>query len=316
MTIKVLVVGGAGYVGGCLTDELIKQKIPFSVYDNLTYEEKYLKDVEFVFGDIRDRTKLKKLLSGYSHVVWLAAIVGDGAGAVDPELTYEINYKSTLWLAKNFAGRILFPSTCAVYGFNDEVVNEKSPLNPLSDYAKSKVEAEKALKDNNSLIFRIGTAFGLGDAYTRLRMDLGVNLMSVKAASEGKLVVYGGKQWRPFVHVREIAKAFVDNLFSSKIGVYNLTMQNLKLLDVAKEIKRQTRCKIEVMTQESLGSYNTDPTEGINAKLFTPSPKYDISYGVNEMISLVKSGRVKNFEDARFSNERYLKKIIEEYKKF
>lgn len=313
---KVLVVGGAGYVGGCITDELIKRKIPFTVYDNLTYEERYLKDLDFIFGDIRDRGKLKKLFPRYSHVIWLAAIVGDGAGAIDPNLTYEINFKCTLWLARNFKGRILFPSTCAVYGFNEKVVNEGSSLNPLSDYAKSKVKAEKALKYNNCLIFRIGTAFGLGDGHSRIRMDLGVNLMSVKAATKGELVVFGGKQWRPFVHVKEIAKAFVDNLDNTAKGIYNLTMQNLRLIDVAKEIKKQTGCKIELKTQDSPGSYNTDPTRGIKNKLFTERPKYDISYGVSEMIALANFRKVRNFDDDRFSNEKYLRKIIKEYKKY
>lgn len=313
---KILVVGGAGYVGGCITDELIKRKIPFTVYDNLTYEERYLKDLDFVFGDIRDREKLKKLLPKYSHAIWLAAIVGDGAGAINPALTYEINYRSTLWLAGNFKGRIFFPSTCAVYGFSEKVVNEDTPPNPLSDYARSKLKAETALKDSNSLIFRIGTAFGLGDGHSRLRMDLGVNLMSIKASTEGKLVVFGGKQWRPFVHVKEIAKACVDNLDTKAKGIYNLTMQNIRLINVAREIKRQTRCKIELRIQGSPGSYNSDPTRGIDNKLFTKRPKYDISYGISEMIALAKSGRVKNFNDDRFSNEKYLRKIIKEYKKY
>src|SRR5260221_403050 len=102
----VLVVGGAGYIGGSVTDELLKRKIPFSVYDNLTYEQQYLKPVDFIFGDIRDTEKLKKFLPNYSHIIWLAALVGDGACAIKPLLTKVINQDSLEWLADNYSGRI------------------------------------------------------------------------------------------------------------------------------------------------------------------------------------------------------------------
>src|SRR5579859_1012785 len=113
---KVLVVGGAGYIGGAVTDILLQKKIPFTVYDNLTYENHYLKPVDFLYGDVRDHKKLKKLLPEYSHVIWLAAIVGDGACAINPLLTKEVNQDSVAWVSNQFDGRIIFTSTCSVYG--------------------------------------------------------------------------------------------------------------------------------------------------------------------------------------------------------
>src|SRR5579859_3980258 len=140
---KVLVVGGAGYIGGAVTDVLFQKKIPFTVYDNLTYENHYLKPVDFIYGDVRDTSKLKKLLPSYTHIIWLAAIVGDGASAINPSLTKAVNQDSIAWLVKHFTGRIIFTSTCSVYGVNHELVHEASPTNPLSIYAQTKLEAEK-----------------------------------------------------------------------------------------------------------------------------------------------------------------------------
>src|SRR3989338_9116543 len=122
---KGLVVGGACYIGGSVTDCLMAEKIPFAVYDNLTFENHYLKPADFVYGDIRDPAKLGELLLGVSHVIWLAALVGDGACEIKPELAKEINQNSVAWLAENFRGRILFTSTCSVYGANLKPVTEK-----------------------------------------------------------------------------------------------------------------------------------------------------------------------------------------------
>ena len=112
---NILVVGGAGYVGGGIVDNL-KDDHQVTVYDSLIYEESFRKEVDFVYGDVRDQNKLKKLLDQNDAVIWLAALVGDGACAINPELTFEINSESVRFLAKNFKKRIVFLSTCSVYG--------------------------------------------------------------------------------------------------------------------------------------------------------------------------------------------------------
>jgi len=154
-------VGGAGYIGGAVTELLVAERIPFAVYDSLVYEPHYLKRVDFVCGDVRDTPKLEAVLANYTHVIWLAAIVGDGACDVNPELTVEINQEAVQWLAKNYHGRIVFTSTCSVYGQFDTEVDEESGVQPLSLYAKTKLAAEGFLQEENSLIFRLGTAFGI-----------------------------------------------------------------------------------------------------------------------------------------------------------
>ena len=127
---KVLVVGGAGYIGGAVTELLSTEKIPFSVYDSLVYEPHYLKKVDFVCGDVRDTARLKALLANYTHVIWLAAIVGDAACEVSPELTVGVNQRAVGWLAENYHGRIVFTSTCSVYGQYDSEVDEDAPVQP------------------------------------------------------------------------------------------------------------------------------------------------------------------------------------------
>ncbi|RPG61811.1 MAG: NAD-dependent epimerase/dehydratase family protein, partial [Flavobacteriaceae bacterium TMED238] len=127
---NILVVGGAGYVGGGIVDKL-KSKHNVTVYDSLIYEESYRKDVNFVNGDIRDTHKLLPLLDKSDAVIWLAALVGDGACAINPKLTFEINSESVKFLVENFKKRIVFLSTCSVYGAQDGLLDESSSVNPL-----------------------------------------------------------------------------------------------------------------------------------------------------------------------------------------
>lgn len=312
---KVLVVGGAGYIGGGVTDELIKKQIPFSVFDNLTYEHHYLKPVDFIYGDIRDTKHLKSILPNYSHIIWLAALVGDPACAINPSLTKEINQGPVEWLANNYDGRILFTSTCSVYGANDLPVTEESVINPLSVYAQTKYKAESYLINKNSLIFRLGTAFGISDTYARIRMDLAVNYMTMNALKKGYLQVFGGSQWRPFIHVKDIAKFLVANLDSNKNGIYNLATKNLTVIELAKKIQKITNCEIKT-TEEKFQdnrNYNADTTKAKNANILTDHTEYTIEYGIEQIKNLVNEKRVNNLESDIYSNVKKLNSIIEEY---
>src|SRR3989344_5507875 len=253
---KVLVVGGAGYIGGSVTDILQERGIPFTVYDNLLYEHHYLKPVDFVFGDVRDTKKLKKLLPKYSHIIWLAAVVGDAACQVRPSLTAEVNRDAVEWLSKNFRGRIVFTSTCSVYGENINEAKETTKPKPLSLYARTKLEAEQFLKKKDTVVLRLGTVFGVSDYFSRLRMDLAVNYMTASAATKGKLSVYGGNQWRPFIHVYNVAEAIVNALTLPKPGIYNLAALNYQIKKLGKEIASITKCKIEYVKSKSKDERN------------------------------------------------------------
>jgi nucleoside-diphosphate-sugar epimerase len=309
---KILVVGGAGYIGGIVTDALIKKSIPFTVYDNLLYEHQYLKPVDFIYGDVRDTEKLKKLLPNYTHTIWLAAIVGDAACQVNPALTVAVNQESTKWLAENYDGRIIFTSTCSVYGQHDSLVTENSSLNPLSIYAKTKVQAEKNLGGENSLIFRLGTAFGVSDVHSRLRMDLVVNYMTANALTKGKLSVFGGSQWRPLVHVKDIGETIVNNLDRPVRGIYNLAAENIQIKELAKIISDMTGCKIEYTPQkfEDQRDYHVTTDKAVKDGVFNPNTLRTIQYGVRELMELIKNGRIKYTENDIYFNERHVASLM------
>ena len=135
---KILIVGGAGYIGGPLTDVLLDDNFEVTIYDNLLYEDRYLKQANFIFGDVRDQKKLAKIINNYDSVVWLAGIVGDQACAIDTKTTQQVNFDSVKWLVDNYKGKIIFTSTCSIYGVNNDLINESAEPNPLSFYASSK----------------------------------------------------------------------------------------------------------------------------------------------------------------------------------
>lgn len=314
--IKVLVVGGAGYIGGAVTDILIAQKIPFSVYDKLVYEHQYLKPVDFIYGDIRDYKKLKFVLPKYTHVIWLAAIVGDPGCQIDEWMTRAVNVEPVKWLVKNYKGRILFASTCSVYGKSDSMLTESSPTNPLSLYARSKLEVEAVLaKHPNVLMYRIGTAYGVSDHHSRIRLDLAVNLLSFKAINEGKLTYFGGTQWRPFIHVKDIATAFVNGLNNKAKGIHNLITENSQIKDLAKKVSKLTNCKVEAIEQpfQDERNYHVNADKAKKAGLLKDL-KYNLDDGIKEITALASFSRVSPEETVHF-NEKHLAGLMKDNKK-
>ena len=310
--IKVLVVGGAGYIGGAVTDILLAKKIPFTVYDRLVYEHQYLKPVDFIFGDVRDYKKLKSILPKYTHVIWLAAIVGDVGCQVDEWMTKAVNTESVKWLTKNYKGRILFASTCSVYGKSDSKLTELSEVNPLSLYARSKIESESYLvKHPNALIYRIGTAYGVSDHHSRVRLDLAVNVLSLKGVSDGRLTYFGGTQWRPFIHVKDIARAFVNGINSDAKGIYNLTTENVQIKDLAKRIGVLTKSKVEATGHpfQDQRNYHVSAAKAKKAGLLN-GLKYNLEHGISEMTSLASFHRVSPDESDVHFNERHLATLL------
>ena len=304
---KILIVGGAGYIGGALTDILLKTKHEIRVYDALLFEESYLKDVPFIYGDIRNKEHLKQQFKWADAVVWLAALVGDGACALNPEISTELNQDMVKWLAENYNGRIIFMSTCSVYGEHDKVLDEKAPTNPLSVYASTKLAAEDYLKNKNAIIFRLGTIFGLGDNYSRIRLDLVLNTLTTRAIVDGKIKVFGGEQWRPLLHVRDAAQAVADNLESSHTGVYNLHKDNVKIIDLAKEVKKHIpKLEMEIVDIKFQDARNYKVDSSKATKTLGFSPKYTAEDGIKEVKKLIEEHRIKDVNNPRYSNQNYL----------
>ena len=303
---NVLVVGGAGYVGGGIVDKL-KQKHNVTVYDSLIYEESYRKDVNFVYGDIREKDKLLNLFDNNDAVIWLAALVGDGACSINPELTFQINSESVKFLVDNFKKRIVFLSTCSVYGAQEGVLDENSSINPLSEYASSKVQAEEFLKNSNSIIFRLGTLFGISDEFSRIRLDLVVNILVTKALTEGKLTVFGGEQWRPLLHVNDVANAIDHTIEQDVTGVFNLHYENFKILDIANAIiEKIPSATIETTPMKFQDARNYQVSSEKLLKKTGFKAKYDLKTGIEEVFNLISNNRIKNVNHIRYSNQNFL----------
>ncbi len=307
---KVLVVGGAGYVGGAVTDILLESSHEFRVYDALLYEEDFRKRVPFVRGDVRERDRLAPLLDWADAVVWLAALVGDGACALHPDVAVDINQTSVEWLAKRFDGRIVFLSTCSVYGAQDKELDEGSPINPLSVYAVTKLAAEKSLEGKNAISFRLGTLFGVGDLFSRIRLDLVVNTLVVRAATSNLIKVYGGDQFRPLLHVRDAAKTVVENLDTAETGVYNLNKQNVRIIDLAYQVRNHfpdlSIERTEIKFQDAR-NYRVRSDKAKDALGFLPTCSIDD--GIEEVKELVVNRRIRDVNNPRYTNQMFLEQF-------
>ena len=310
---NVLIVGGAGYIGGFLTSHLMNSDYNVTVYDNLLFENRFLKKCNFIYGDIRDTRKLDSIINSYDVVIWLAGLVGDGACAVNHQLTKTLNVDTVKWLVDNYGGKIVFPSTCSIYGMNNNLISENAAPNPLSLYAATKLEAERYVLSNaqNALIFRLGTLFGLGDRHSRMRLDLVANILSMRAARGQPLTIFGGEQWRPLLHVRDVSTAISHCLDNEISGLYNLSYKNYMIKDLGTEIKKVIPdCDIEYtdMKFEDLRNYKVK-----NDKILSTGwrPQYDIQDGIKQIYTLISERRVKDTTDIIYSNAAYMRRLNE-----
>jgi nucleoside-diphosphate-sugar epimerase len=217
---RIAILGGAGYIGSILVRRLLEDGRQVVVLDRLDFGRQAISpslenpDCTLIEGDFRDVALLIRALRDADAVVHLGAIVGDRACALHESETIDVNFRAVDTISRVAAGlgvsRLVFASTCSVYGASPEIVDEQSNLNPVSLYATTKIDSENLLLSRREpnfhpVILRLGTAFGWSQ---RPRFDLVVNLLAAKAHFENKAVIYNGRQWRPFIHVEDIARAF------------------------------------------------------------------------------------------------------------
>jgi nucleoside-diphosphate-sugar epimerase len=307
---RVLLVGGAGYIGGLTCDYLINECFDVTVYDNLLYENRFLKNIPFIYGDIRDTAKLFKASEDCDVVVLMAALVGDPACSVDHVLTEEINYKAI----KDFcevvspSKHLIFMSTCSVYGAQDGLLNEDSPTNPLSSYASTKLKAEHHILAKNGTIFRLGTVFGLGDTYSRLRLDLVVNVLTMKAVRDGEITINGGDQWRPIIAVKDIAGYVTEACRERHVGVYVLSLENVIIRELGEKVSRlipNTKVTYNEISFQDARNYKVDNAKSL--KRFKYKPIVTVEDEVARMVALFEENRIENPEDKIYHNGAFLK---------
>jgi nucleoside-diphosphate-sugar epimerase len=199
----------------------------------------------------------------------------------------------------------VFPSTCSVYGAQDEELDEDSPTNPLSLYAQSKLDAEEILTTRrpDSLILRLATLAGLGDTYSRIRLDLVVNLLVVRARLIGELEVFGGNQYRPLLHVRDVATAVVPHLDTDAHGIYNLGTENMTILELAQRVvDRVGQAQIKVVDVPFQDTRNYRVSFARAQRDLGYESRHSVDEAIDDIAQLIDQGRVKDLSMAQFSN--------------
>ena len=303
---KILVTGGAGFVGSVLVPELCNLGHEVIVYDNLRFSGNGLLGLfrnpkfSFIKADIRDTKKLENAVIKSDIIIHLAAIVGYPACKRESNLAIDVNVKATNSLAKIVSKEqlIIFSSTCSNYGVvTNGICKEDTPLNPQSLYGKTKTEAEQILSNEcNSIIYRFSTAFGLSP---RLRLDLLVNDFVYKVLTEKYLVLYEPTFMRSFIHVYDMARAFIFAIKNHEImngEIYNVGNNNMNFSK--KNLCELIASKLDyhlhlVDFEKDLDvrnysvSYNKIETIGYNTTI-------DLSTGIDELISGLQLIKINN----------------------
>lgn len=323
---RVLVIGGAGYIGSVMTRFLLKRGYPVSVLDSLMFGYAPLKELDnhpayrFYRGDARNIQDLLTAMEDVDTVVHLAAIVGDPACELDHHATIDINYEASKILVEaclhKKVTRLLFASTCSVYGAGKDggLLTEESPLNPVSLYAETKLRSEEAILSKAEpplavTIFRLATAFGFS---YRPRFDLVVNVLTARALEDGEISIFGGSQWRPNVHVFDVVRAFVAAIeapvetIDRKIFNLGSEKENYRISelgDLVKQALPQTKIKtVDAaidMRDYRVGFDKIEKSLGWSARVSVPD-------GIQEIIEAYRQKKFGHYADKIYSNLKHL----------
>lgn len=316
----VLVIGGAGYIGSLLVRQLLGRRYRVRVLDSFLYGNDSLRDLDGVTGlhivnaDFRDITAVVNAMQNIDAVVHLGALVGDPACAVDEKLTVSINVAAARMVGEVAKGagvrRLVFASTCSVYGANDEVLNEKSDLNPVSVYARSKIASEDVLLQLSDDTFavsvlRFATLFGLSP---RPRFDLVTNVLTAMAVREKRITIMGGDQWRPFLHVADAAEAIVRTLETPAPAVQG------RILNVGSDSANHRIADVGAMVVAAIPGVTVEEKAGdgdrrnyrVSFRSFRERvgfiPQRTVAEGIHELRDALLDGRIGDFRDPQYSN--------------
>lgn len=296
---KILITGGAGYLGSVIVDKMLDAGYEVVVLDKLLFNQTSLlqytsnPNFKFIYGDVRNLTELERLCNEVDVIIPLAAIVGFPACAADPKLAKEINFQQIVNIVKFTNGKgkkILYPNTNSGYGLGTGQLEctEESPLTPISIYGSTKCEAENFLiTSTDAIIFRLATVFGIS---SRMRTDLLVNDFVYKAITDKYIVVFEKTFKRNFIHVEDVANAFLfmlQNYDKYKNEVFNVGLSSANLS------KQELLEKIQEHVKDFAVSYNDfyeDPDKRnyivSNDKIEATGwkPEWDLDRGIKQLI--------------------------------
>lgn len=308
---NILVTGGAGYIGSVLVNELLDENHIVTVIDNLKYNQFSLQqncinqNFDFIKGDVFDFMSDQKFLSKFDIIIPLAALVGAPICEKNKKLAYDINYNSILSLINSISKNqiIIMPVSNSGYGISNKkaLCDENSPLNPISIYGKSKVDAEKVIMDrDNSISLRLATVFGMSP---RMRLDLIVNNFVYKAITDNYLVIFEGHFRRNFIHIKDVSNAFIhsiENFSLMKNNIFNVgndsaNMTKIELANLIHKIyPKFTIIENDIGSDPDKRDYLVS-NEKINRTGF--KCKFSLEVGVSELlkgINLIPSTHFSN----------------------
>jgi nucleoside-diphosphate-sugar epimerase len=329
----ILVTGGAGYIGAVLVKKLVETGENVRVLDKLYFGEQALAEVkdkiELIKGDVREFKP--EYLDGVKAVMHLGSLSNDPTADFDPRANHEINFEGTMRVAeaclKKKVKRMTFASSCAIYGFHlDGIADENFPTNPQSEYAQSKLDAEKGLlslvsDDFCPVILRQATVFGFSP---RMRWDLVVNTMTKDAFLRNKIFIYGdGKYWRPLVQVGDVAEAHM-RLVRAEEGkvkgqVFNLVHQNYLILELGQHVnevlKGELNTRVEILpgTTENR-SYRVSGDK--IRKILDWEPEITVKQGALEILDKLNAGKYTDFDNPIYYNIQWMKMLVEKGQAF
>lgn len=312
MKTKVLITGGAGYLGSTLSELLLDKGYNVTVFDNLLYNQLSVlhlfkrENFKFIFGDVRDIDQLKKLIPNFDVIIPLAAIVGMPACKANPDLTIDVNFNQIQNIINLLSKdqKIILPNTNSQYGSSNSIITEESPFNPLSLYAKTKCDAENALLGSgNGISLRLATVFGVSP---RMRTDLLVNDFVYKSVTDGYLVLFESHFKRNYIHVQDIAYTFefmIQNYEKCNGQAFNvgLSSANLSKLELANKIKEKIPTLV-IKQDDFKEDFDKRNYIVSNEKLESKGwmPKCNLDYGIEQLIEAYKL--VIKFNNKNFTN--------------
>jgi len=317
---SVLLIGGAGYIGSAVLPKLLAQGRRVRLLDCFLFGKDPIvpflnhPNLEIHCGDFRNVDTVVAAMRDMDSVIHLGGLVGDPACAVDEDLTIQINLIATRMIAQVAKGngmpRFVFASSCSVYGASDQVLNERSFLNPVSLYARSKIASENvllALRDSGfePVILRFGTIYGLSG---RTRFDLVVNLLAAKAVVEGVITVHGKDQWRPFLHVQDAAAAVVTAVGARSESVAPIIFnvgcdeQNRTLEQIGELIRRMVPGSVLQCSEENVDRRNYRVEFRRIREVLGFEPAWTLQAGIQQVLDAILMGKVSNYQDPKYSN--------------
>jgi nucleoside-diphosphate-sugar epimerase len=329
---RVAVVGGAGYLGSTLCFHLLHLGYEVISIDAHWFGDEALSSIRanpsFTSRqvDALHADNVLPLLRGCNAVVWVAGLVGDPACDLDAGFTYGCNYRSTLTLAEicKWLGieRFIFASSCSVYGQSSETMHltEESPTNPLSFYARDKLVCEKALRAMSDetfrpTILRLSTLFGWSN---RMRFDLVVNVLTARACKGQRLEICGGGQRRPFLHVKDAARAFATVL-SSDLGlvtneIFNVgtDANNHRIIDIANFVCSEVPDTEVTFLSDVVDRRDYDVDFSKITKSLSFKTEYSVPEGVAEIRAKLSQANGINIADSLYINEKTTRRLISE----